>query len=67
LTDELYQANQTINFLSTITGQNPDLIKSNLHHLDAVEPSSKELKKSDSALTLKKSELDPTTRFVQKA
>ena len=27
LTDELRKANQTISFLSTVTGQNPDLIK----------------------------------------
>jgi hypothetical protein len=30
LTEELSKANQTIDFLSSITGQNPDLVKKNL-------------------------------------
>jgi hypothetical protein len=37
LTDELFKANQTITFLSTITGQNPDLIKQNLGNLEFIE------------------------------
>lgn len=34
LTEELFKANQTIDFLSSLTGQNPDLIKANLGNLD---------------------------------
>ena len=34
LTDELFKANQTIQFLSSITGQNPDLISKNLDGFD---------------------------------
>ena len=37
LTDELFKANQTITFLSTITGKNPDLIKANLGNLEFLE------------------------------
>lgn len=37
LTDELYKANQTIQFLSNITGQNPDLIKANLGNVDFLD------------------------------
>jgi hypothetical protein len=37
LTEELFQANQTITFLSTITGQNPDLIKANLGNLELLD------------------------------
>lgn len=37
LTDELYKANQTITFLSNITGQNPDLIKANLGNVDFLD------------------------------
>lgn len=37
LTDELFKANQTINFLSTLTGQNPDLIKANLGNVEFLE------------------------------
>lgn len=37
LTEELFKANQTITFLSTITGQNPDLIKANLGNLEFLE------------------------------
>jgi ribosomal protein S30 len=37
LTDELSKANQTITFLSTITGQNPDLIKANLGNLEFLD------------------------------
>jgi len=34
LTDELSKANKTIQFLSSLTGQNPDLIKRNLGNFD---------------------------------
>ena len=39
LTSELYKANQTIDFLSKLTGQNPDLIKRNLGNVTHQEPS----------------------------
>lgn len=38
LTDELSKANETIGFLSSITGQNPDLIKRNLGNFDSSVP-----------------------------
>lgn len=34
LTEELSKASQTIDFLSSLTGQNPDLIKKNLVNFD---------------------------------
>ena len=34
LTEELIKANETIQFLSSITGQNPDLVKANLHGIN---------------------------------
>lgn len=37
LTEDLFKANQTITFLSTITGQNPELIKANLGNLEFLE------------------------------
>lgn len=33
LTDELFKANETISFLSSLTGQNPDLVKANLQKI----------------------------------
>lgn len=35
LTEELFNANQTISFLSAITGQNPGLIKKNIENYDS--------------------------------
>jgi hypothetical protein len=34
LTEELANANETISFLSSITGQNPALIKKNIQHFN---------------------------------
>ena len=34
LTEELFNANETISFLSSITGKNPALIKKNIHFED---------------------------------
>jgi hypothetical protein len=34
LTEELFNANETISFLSSITGQNPGLIKKNIDNYD---------------------------------
>lgn len=34
LTDELIKANETISFLSSLTGQNPNLIRNNLGNFD---------------------------------
>jgi len=33
LTEELFKANETIAFLSSLTGQNPDLVKQNLNNI----------------------------------
>ena len=35
LTEELFNANETISFLSSITGQNPGLIKKNIENYDS--------------------------------
>jgi hypothetical protein len=35
LTDELLKANETISFLSSLTGQNPNLIRQNLANFEA--------------------------------
>jgi kinesin family protein 4/21/27 len=35
LTEELSKANQTIEFLSSVTGQNPELIKKNIANFDS--------------------------------
>jgi len=55
LTEELAKANETISFLTSVTGQNPDIIKRNLGNLDPSFDQSAEggLKRQDSALTLK--------------
>jgi hypothetical protein len=34
LTAELFKANETISFLSSLTGQNPDLVKQNLNNIN---------------------------------
>ena len=33
LTEELFKANETISFLSSLTGQNPELVKANLNQI----------------------------------
>lgn len=35
LTEELFNANETISFLSSITGQNPGLVKKNIDNYDS--------------------------------
>lgn len=44
LTEELFKANQTIQFLSQITGSNPDVVRDNLNNFDARESGFKEQK-----------------------
>jgi hypothetical protein len=53
LTEELFKANQTIQFLSSITGQNPQMISENIKNFDSKEEKAKALARQDSALTLK--------------
>jgi hypothetical protein len=70
LTSELYKANQTIDFLSKLTGQNPDLIKRNLGNVseppflpqsvERGEP--KKLQRQDSAVTTKQGQLEDPSR-----
>jgi len=71
LTDELSKANQTITFLSTITGQNPDLIKANLGNLDfldqQVQGTQQRLKRVDSAVTTKLNEDSVQRQFQRSA
>jgi len=56
LTDELFKANETISFLSSLTGQNPDLVKANLAKIgDKPSPQKgKNLVRQDSEITQKK-------------
>ena len=55
LTEELAKANETISFLTSVTGQNPNLIKQNIDTTDGDAP---RLKRQDSAVTTKIQEQD---------
>lgn len=57
LTEELSKANQTIEFLSSVTGQNPELIKKNIGNFDSTGNG---LQRQDSALTTKKGQAGET-------